>query len=123
MKQVVWMLAVLLLAGCEKPEPRARSVAELAADPVVLQGVVARCAEDRLAAARDPECGNARLAMERLAAEQATAQRDRKVQEFERLREERRRREEAERLARERAEPKFDPYSSPVMTDPPPAQP
>lgn len=112
--------AALVVAGCSAPEPQPRSVAEFLADSAVLDGALIRCAERPRASASDPECINARVAAE---------QRDASVQqqmvaarrtEFERQRAERRLREEQQRRASEAATPKFDPYRSPVQTDPPP---
>lgn len=112
------LAAALLVAGCDAPEPRARTVTELMQDPVVLQGLVSRCAEDRRLAG-DPECANARTATERLATLQDAERGAARQAEFERQRELRRQREERERRAAEEKPARFDPYSSPVAIDPP----
>ena len=45
-------LAVAIVAGCSAPKPPPHTVPELAEDPALLQGIVARCAADKHAAAR-----------------------------------------------------------------------
>jgi len=105
-----------LVAGCEAPKPPPYTVTELAGDAQLLQGIAARCAADKHAAT-DVECTNARLAIERVAAEgeaKRTAEHDAA---FERQRERRRLQDEQSARAAERAQPGFDPYSSPVATD------
>ena len=112
-------LAVLAIGACGAPEPRPRSVDELAADPVVLQGLVARCATDRRTAAGEVECANARQAAERLGNALDAERRRRHDVEFERQREQRRAAEEAQRRAAAEAEPHLDPYSAPIPPAPP----
>jgi hypothetical protein len=119
-----WFAAViavlaLALAGCGGPEPRPRTVNDLAQEPAVLQGLAARCAANKHAAANDPECINARIATERLGKADDAKRDPDKDAEFERLREQRRQREDAKQRAAAQAEPKFDPYSSPVSVEPP----
>jgi hypothetical protein len=113
------MLAMLAMGGCGAPDPRPRTVDELAADPIVLQGLVARCAADGRAAANDVECTNARLATERLGNALDAERRRVHEEEFARQRERRRAAEEAQRRAEAEARPPFDPYTAPV----PPAAP
>ena len=112
-------LAMLMLGACGAPAPRPRTVDDLAADPVVLQGLVARCAADRHAAASDPECANARQAAERLGSALDAEQSRAHDQEFERQREQRRAAEDAQRRAAAEAQPHFDPYSTPIPMAPP----
>lgn len=119
-----WLLAAaLVVAGCSAPEPQPRSVAEFAADPAVLDGALIRCAERPRASESDPECINARIAAEQREKLARLEQEAARRAEFERQRAERRLREEQQRRASEAATPKFDPYRSPVQSDPPPAQP
>jgi hypothetical protein len=106
-----------LVAACDGPPPRARTVTEFAQDPTLLQGVMIRCEQQRTSGARDPECANALAAADRLAADDAARRSGERAAEFERQREQRRVEEEQRRQAAERATPKFDPYSSPVNTD------
>jgi hypothetical protein len=118
-------LAVLSLAGCGGPEPRPRTVEELSEDPIVLQGLVARCAADARAAALDKECANARVATERLASAEEAKHTGDHTREFEQQRELRRAREDAARRDADQKQPSFDPYSSPVTAEPaePPPKP
>lgn len=121
MKWIASILAALALAsaGCGGPEPRPRTVNDLAQDPAVLQGLAARCAANKHLAVNDPECINARIATERLGQADDAKHDSGKDAEFERLREQRRQREDAKQRAAVQSEPKFDPYSSPVSIEPP----
>lgn len=115
-------IAVAIVAGCGAPKPPPHTVPELAAEPALLQGIVARCAADRHAAATNVECANARFAVERVAAEEESKRVGERGAEFQRQRQQRRLQEEQSRRAAERSTPGFDPYSSPVAgdkTDPP----
>jgi hypothetical protein len=95
-------------------------VLELAADPLLLQGIAARCAADKHAAAIDIECARARLALEHIATAEESSHSVERGAEFERQRDQRRLQEDQSRRAAERAAPVFDPYSSPVSSDKPP---
>jgi hypothetical protein len=111
-------LLVAFVAGCGAPPPP-HSVPELAADPELLQGIMARCAANKRLAATDVECENARAALERVAKAEDSKHVDERGAEFERHREQRRLQEEQSERAAERAQPGFDPYSSPVTSDKP----
>ncbi len=118
---VIWVAAIALasLAACESPAPVPHTVPELAADPVLREGILARCAADKHAAAHDVECANARLAVERTAVEEDSKHTGERGAEFERQREQLRLLDEQRRRAAERSKPGFDPYSSPVATEKP----
>jgi hypothetical protein len=118
MKWVGSACLALLIAGCGATESRPRTVSELEADSAVLPGLIARCDADRRAAAADVECVNARQAMEHIAAAIEARHVAEREAEFERQRELHRAREDRERRAAAAAQPTFDPYSSPMMTDP-----
>jgi hypothetical protein len=90
---------------------------ELEADSSLLQGILARCAEDKRAAANDTDCVNARLAVAHLAAAEESRRNDERGAQFERERERRRDREEQSRKSAEHGPAPFDPYSSPVSTE------
>jgi hypothetical protein len=116
----VLIAAALLVVACGAPDPRPRTVEEFVEDPAVLQGVVIRCSARRSREHMDPECANAFAAVETIAkAEEQRRAADREAN-FERSRERRRVLDEQRRADAERAAPKFDPYSSPVV-DPSPA--
>jgi hypothetical protein len=107
-------LALAIAVACGAPKPPPHTMHELADDPVLLQGILARCAADKRATAADIECANARLAVERVAAQEESKRVPERGAEFERQREQRRLQEEQSRRAAERSQPGFDPYSSPV---------
>lgn len=106
----------LLVAACESRAPRPRTVVEFVEDPVLLQGVIARC-RAKGTVARDVECTNALAAADRIADELESQRVGDRSAAFERERTVRRAREDAQRAAAERSAPRFDPYSSPVATD------
>lgn len=114
---------VTLLAACSQQLPP-RSISTLVSDPAVLQGVLFRCNQLQNAALRDPECRNAREAVDRLAAEESIEQQGDKQAAadagFEKARQARRARDERERNRREaQVASQSDPYSLPLV----PAQP
>jgi hypothetical protein len=116
---------VIAVAACSGPPARERTVAEFMEDSAVLQGELAHCAEDKRAAAKDPECTNARIALERLAVQEEARRASEHEAEFEKSRELLRQQREAERRAAEarKKTKSFDPYSSPVSIEPAPAPP
>ena len=114
-------LVAVGLAGCGAPKPLPHTVTELMADTVLLQGIMARCAADARAAAADVECTNARLAVDRIGAEEDSRHSVERGAAFDRQREQHRVQEDQSRRAAEHAKPGFDPYSSPVTSDKPPA--
>lgn len=111
------------LSACGKPPVPARTAAELVEDPALLQGILLRCQEQPRTASRDTECSNARKALETVAAAQDAQAAERRHAEFERQRALKREQDERQRQSAEQANPKFDPYRSPVVADPPPATP
>lgn len=111
-----WIGAALLVAACGSGPPRPRTVAEFLDDPALLQGVMLRC-KGLSSATRDPECANAFAATERIASEEEAKRAGARASQFERQRESLRSREDAARAAAERANPKFDPYSTPVAPE------
>jgi hypothetical protein len=122
MRAIATLATTLILAGvaaCGAPSPPPHGVAELTDDPALLQGIVDRCAGDKRAAARDIECVNARLAVERIGSAEESKHVGERGAEFERQREHRRLQEEQSRRAAERAQPGFDPYTSPVASEKP----
>lgn len=107
------------LSACSKPPVPARTAAELVDDPALLQGILLRCQEHPRAASRDTECINARKALETVAAAQDAQAAERRRAEFERQRALKREQDDRQRQSAEQASPKFDPYRSPVVADPP----
>jgi len=114
---------VIFLAACSQQLPP-RSISSLVDDPAVLQGVLFRCNQLQNAALRDPECRNAREAVDRLAADEGLEQQDDKQATvdagFEKARQARRARDERERKRQEAQAPRpDDAYTMPLV----PAQP
>ena len=118
MKLIPTLLAGLIVAACGAPEPPPRTVNDLAEDPAVLQGLAARCEADKTAKFTDIECANARRARDRLGGADDAKLRDERAAEFERLRAERRARDDAANRAATKANPPYDPYSAPISADP-----
>lgn len=97
------LFAVVALAACGEETPP-HTVAEFMEDPILLEATVVRCGEDRSASRYDPECINARDAVDRIAAAREQARRDELEAESERKRQALRRAREAAAQARQRAE-------------------
>jgi hypothetical protein len=118
--------AAVFLAGCSQELPP-RSTTALMDNPTVLQGVLFRCNQLQGEALRDPECRNARAAVDRLAAEDGTASGEAQEKaeadaaaQFERARAARRAREERERRSQEAQQPaEPDPYNLPLIPEQP----
>ncbi len=91
----------LLVACAEEPPPR--SANEFIENPILLEATMVRCAENRAEARYDPECINAREAVNRLAAAQEQAKRQDLEAQSERKRQALRRAQEAAAEARRRA--------------------
>ena len=123
MKWILGVLVAVTAVGCGAPEPAPRTVNDLAEDPAVLQGLLARCEADKRAKFNDVECANARRALDRRGIAEDSSHNTERDAEFERQRAARRAHDDAQRSAASQAAPKFDPYSSPVASEPPPSPP
>lgn len=123
MKRIAGLLAALAIVGCGGPEPKPRTVNDLADDPAVLQGLLARCEADKRAKFNDVECDHARRALDRLGGVEDAKLHQERDAEFERQKMLRREHDEAQRRAAAQANPPFDPYSSPIATEASPPQP
>src|SRR5580658_131928 len=111
--------AALGLAACSPPPVHHLSVDDLLEDRVMLDGILLKCDQDSGKTRNQADCENARIAVERLAAQQAPAEEAKRREEFERTREKLRLAEEKQRD--QAAKPKLDGYSLPVVpVDPPP---
>jgi hypothetical protein len=121
MRPAVWLLPILL-GACSAPPPPARTVEDFMEEPAVMQGVLKACEADKQRAARDVECNNARMALERGATAEDAKHKGELDAQSEKMREQIRERErEAQRQAELKRKPGFDPYSSPVTVETPPA--
>ena len=111
--------AAMGLAACSPPAVHHLSVDDLLEDRVMLDGLLLKCDQDFSKARSDADCENARIAVERLAAQQEPAEEAKRREEFERTREKLRLAEEKQRD--QAAKPKLDGYTLPVVpVDPPP---
>lgn len=91
-----------LLAACTE-DPPPRSVTEFMENPILLDATMVRCGQNRAETKYDPECINARDAVERLAVAADAARREELEAQSERKRQALRRAQEAAAEARRRA--------------------
>ena len=112
--------AAVAVAACSPPPVHPLSVEDLLEDRVMLDGVLLKCDQDFGKAHNDTDCYNARIAVERLAAQHEPAEEAKRREEFERTREQLRLAEEKQRD--QAAKPKLDGYTLPLVpVDPQPA--
>jgi hypothetical protein len=121
-----WLCAALLAsAGCSPRKAPQLTIEDLMEDRVVLDGILMKC-EQHPKSRDSTDCENARIAIERLAAQNVDPAVEKKRQEeFERAREQLRLTQERARQEQE-AKKKVDAYSLPVVPVEParaPAQP
>jgi hypothetical protein len=99
------------------------TVTDLMEDRVTLDGVLMKCNQNLSKARTDSDCLNARIAIERLASQNESAQEAKRTEEFERSREQLRVSQEKQRHEQE-AKTKVDAYHLPLVpvdpTPPPP---
>ena len=95
---------VVLLASCSKEAPPARSVGEFLENPILLEAVMVRCAQNRSETKYDAECINAREAANVIAKEENKQRQIELEKQSERKRRALRRRQEAAAEARRRAD-------------------
>jgi hypothetical protein len=122
-----YIAAVLVMtAACSPRRIPPVTVSDLMEDRVALDGVLMKCNRDPAKARQDSDCMNARIAVERLAARIDPEVEAKKLEEFERSREQLRAAEEKKRQEAESKKPKVDVYSMPVIPvepTPPPKDP
>jgi hypothetical protein len=106
--------AALSAAACSPRHIPAMTVADLMEDRVALDGVLMKCNRDPGRARTDSDCLNARIAIERLAARVDPAVEAKRVEEFERSREQLRASEEKKKQDKE-SKTKVDAYHLPVI--------
>ena len=117
--------AALSAAACSPRRIPPMTVTDLMEDRVALDGVLLKCNREPDKARRDSDCLNARIAVERLAARVDPAAEAKKVEEFERSREQLRASEEKKKQDQE-SKTKVDAYHLPVIQvepTPPPKDP
>jgi hypothetical protein len=113
--------AVLMAAGCSPRRIPPVTVSDLMEDRVALDGVLMKCNREPAKARQESDCMNARIAVERLAARIDPEAEAKKLEEFEKSREQLRAAEDKKRQDAESKKPKVDAYSLPVIpVEPPP---
>jgi len=113
--------AALSAAACSPRRIPAVTVADLMEDRVALDGVLMKCNRNPSKARSDSDCLNARIAIERLASRVDPAAEAKRVEEFERSRDQLRAAEEKKKQDKE-SKTKVDAYHLPVIpVDPTPA--
>jgi hypothetical protein len=116
----------VLTAACEPRRIPPMTVSDLMEDRVMLDGVLMKCNRDPGRARSNSDCINARIAIERLAARVDPAEDAKRVEAFERSREQLRLLQERQRQEQEAKKPKVDVYNMPVIPvepAPPPKDP
>jgi hypothetical protein len=119
------LLGIAILLGCAEQAPPAHTVTEFVENPILLEAALVRCSQDRRESRYDPECINAREAVNRIEAKEEEIRRVelevrseakrralRRTQEAQA--EAHRRAEEAERLREERATSRGGRISRPI---------
>jgi hypothetical protein len=111
-----WLCAsVLASVACAPRKTPPLTVEDLMEDRVTLDGILLKCEQHGAKAHDSADCANARIAIERLAAQNVDPSQEKKRQEeFERARERLRLSQERARQEQE-AKGKVDPYTMPVL--------
>ena len=114
---------ILATAACSPRRIPPMTVNDLMEDRVTLDGVLMKCNQNLSKARTDVECLNARIAIDRLASQSDPAQEAKRMEEFERSRDQLRLAQEKQRQERE-AKSKVDVYHLPLVpVEPTPPQP
>jgi hypothetical protein len=104
-----------LAAACSPRHIPPMTVADLMEDRVLLDGALMKCNRDPAMSRSNSDCLNARIAIERLAAQTDAAKEAKHAEEFEHSREQLRLSQERRRQEQEARIPKVDAYSLPVI--------
>jgi hypothetical protein len=114
---------VLAATGCSPRRIPPMTVADLMEDRVLLDGVLLKCNQNQSKASTDSDCLNARIAIERLASQSEPAKEAKRMEEFERSRDQLRMNQEKQRKEQE-SKTKIDAYHLPLVpVDPAPPSP
>jgi hypothetical protein len=105
----------VLTAACEPRRIPPMTVSDLMEDRVLLDGVLMKCNRDPGKARSISDCINARIAIERLAARVDPAAEAKRVEDFEKSREQLRVLQDKQRQEQEAKNPKVDAYHLPVI--------
>jgi hypothetical protein len=98
------LLGAAIVSACSDKEPPARTVTEFVENPILLEAAMVRCARDRRETRYEPECINAREAVNRIEAKEEEARRVELEARSEAKRRALRRMQEAQAEARRRSE-------------------
>jgi hypothetical protein len=107
--------AAVLTAACEPRRIPPMTVSDLMEDRVLLDGVLMKCNRDPGNARSNSDCVNARIAIERLAAQVDPAEEAKRAENFEKTREQLRMLQDKQRQEQEAKNPKVDAYHLPVI--------
>ena len=97
-------LGAVFIAGCAEDAPPPRTVTEFLENPILLEAAMVRCSRNRSESRYDPECMNAREAVDRIEAREEEVRRAELEARSEAKRRALRRTQEAQAEARRRAE-------------------
>jgi hypothetical protein len=112
------------IAACSPRRIPPMTVTDLMEDRVTLDGVLMKCNQSPGKSRTDPDCINARIAIERLASRNEPAEEAKRTEEFERTREQLRLSEDKKRQEEAAKNPKVDAYHLPLVpVDPAPPAP
>ena len=98
------LLGAAFVSGCSNKEPPARTVTEFVENPILLEAAMVRCSRDRRETRYEPECINAREAVNRIEAKEEEERRVELEARSEAKRRALRRMQEAQAEARRRSE-------------------
>jgi len=111
---LVSLIGMLAAVGCAPKRIPPMTVSDLMEDRVTLDGVLMKCNQNPEKARNDPDCLNARIAIERLAKDVDPSESAKRTAEFERSREQLRQAQERARAEQE-SKAQVDPYNLPVV--------
>jgi hypothetical protein len=114
---------ILMTAACSPRRIPPVTVSDLMEDRVALDGVLMKCNREPVKARQDSDCMNARIAVERLAARIDPEAEAKKLEDFEKSREQLRAAEDKKRQDEESKIKKVDAYHLPVIPVEPTPQP
>lgn len=110
-----FVAAILAVAACSPRRIPPVTVTDLLEDRVALDGVLMKCNRDPGKARGSSDCINARIAIERLAARVDPAAEAKRVEDFEKSREQLRVNEDKKRQQEQATKTKVDAYHLPVI--------
>jgi hypothetical protein len=114
--------AILGTTGCGSPRVPPPAVGDLMEDRVMLDGLLLKCNANPGFARSAPDCANARIAVDRLAAQAEAAETAKREAQFERRRAQLRQIQDLQRAQKEQ-ELQVDAYHLPVVPVDPPVPP